>query len=238
MSRSRPLVSELENTGRVILPLAVLAALLLLPRAPVGDVEPSHTDSRVGLGLTVAGFALGALPFAVWLGRLVLRREIRDVGDGNPGAANAWRAGGWPVGVTVVLLDVGKGALPVALARYAYQVGGLWLVPVVLAPALGHAFSPFLRWRGGKAVAATFGIWTGLTLWEGPTVLGLLCGAWMAVQERDAWSALLAMAGLGVYLLARGVSGLLLLIWLGNMLLLVWTHRRELRAGPRLRGSR
>ena len=225
--------------GRAILPLVVLVALiLLLPRAPIGNIGPSSTHPGVGLGLTVAGFALGALPFAVWLGRLLARREIREIGDGNPGAANAWRAGGWPVGVIAVLLDVSKGLLPVAVARHVYQMDGLWLVPVALAPALGHAFSPLLRWHGGKAVAATFGIWTGLTLWEGPMVLGLLCGAWLTVQERDAWSILLAMTGLGVYLLARGASELLLLIWLGNIWLLVWTHRRELRAGPRLRGLR
>jgi glycerol-3-phosphate acyltransferase PlsY len=48
----------------------------------------------------------------------------------------------------------------------------------LLAPLLGHIFSPFLKFRGGKGLSTTFGIWLGLTLWLGPTVFGLSLFAW------------------------------------------------------------
>lgn len=184
---------------------------------------------------TTIGFVLGSIPFSYWLGRLALRRDIRDVGDGNPGGANAWRAGTWRLGIPAVLLDYLKGAVPVSLACYRFGIGGWALLPVALAPVVGHAFSPFLRLRGGKAVAATFGIWTGLTLWEGPTVLGLSVGLFQRLQAVDAWTVMLGMVALLGWLLLRGAAGPLLAVWCGNMAILVWKHREELRHPPQLR---
>ncbi len=184
---------------------------------------------------TAVGFALGALPFSYWLGRASLHTDIRRSGDGNPGAANAWRAGSWRVGLPAVLLDWGKGALPVAVAHYGLGIRGWALLPIALAPVVGHAFTPFLRGRGGKAVATTFGIWTGLTLWEAPTVLGLSVGLVRLVQGVDGWTVMLGMAALLAYLLVRGITGPLLAVWVGNLILLAWKHRSELRGGPRRR---
>ena len=178
---------------------------------------------------TVLGFVLGSMPFSFWLGRLLLHTDIRRYGDGNPGALNAWRAGGWRVGVPALLLDFLKGAVPVGLAHFSFGVLGWGLVPVALAPVLGHAFSPFLRFRGGKALAATFGIWAGLTLWEGPTLLGLLSGLFFLPQTADAWSSILGMLCFLAYLLLRQADSATLVIWIGNMLILLWKQRRDLR---------
>ncbi|MGQ9477905.1 MAG: glycerol-3-phosphate acyltransferase [Candidatus Bipolaricaulia bacterium] len=181
------------------------------------------------------GLLLGAMPFSVWLGRLFLDDDIRRYGDGNPGAINLWRAGGWRLGLPAVLLDGLKGALFVGLAHSRYGIPGWSLVPVALAPVVGHAFSPFLRFCGGKAVAVTFGVWTGLTLWEGPTILGASIGLFSLIQANDAWAVLLGMLGLGSYLAARQFDGVALAIWGGNLLLLIWKHRHELGRRPRLR---
>ncbi len=178
---------------------------------------------------TGVGFLLGAMPFSYWLGRLVLHTDIRLYGDGNPGATNAWRAGSWRLGLPAVLLDYLKGAVPVGLAHLTLGVTGWGLVPVALAPVLGHAFSPFLRFRGGKAVAATFGIWTGLLVAEGPMVLGISSGFFYLLQTVDAWSAILGMLGFLAYLLLRQADRVILIIWGGNMLILAWKHRRDLR---------
>ena len=180
------------------------------------------------------GFVSGAIPFSVLLARRFAQQDIRRVGDGNPGAANAWRAGGWRVGVLALVLDFLKGALPVGLARFLVGVDGWALVPVGLAPVVGHAFSPFLRGRGGKAIATTFGIWCGLTLYEAPSVLGVCMILSYFAQTVDAWGAVLAMLGLGVYLLARQAGAVLLVIWSGNLAILVWKHRRALREPIRL----
>ncbi len=201
---------------------------------PVGAPPPGPPPGAVLLW-TALGFFSGSLPFSVWLGRLVARADVRRYGDGNPGAANAWRAGGWRAGVPALLLDYLKGATPVALARFGAGIDGWGLVPVALAPVLGHAFSPFLRFRGGKAIAVTFGVWSGLTLWAGPTVMGLALVLAVAVNRTDAWSAVFGMAALGLYLLLSGAPGPLLAVWAGNLALVLWKHRRDLRTPPRAR---
>ena len=136
-----------------------------------------------------------------------------------------------------LLLDYLKGAVPVGLAGYAFGISGLRLVPIALSPVLGHAFSPFLRFHGGKAVAATFGIWTGLTLWEGPTVFGCLLGLTYSLQKIDGWSVMLSMVGLLIYLQLRKPGLFILTIWLGNVLILAWKHRDDLRKGIQLKDS-
>ncbi len=182
--------------------------------------------------LSLLGFALGSLPFSLWIGLLAARGDVRTVGDGNPGAANAWRLGGWKAGLPALLLDVGKGAFPVLLARLVIGIEGWVLVPVALAPTLGHAFSPWLRFRGGKAIATTFGVWTGLTYWEVPTVLGLSLAGIRRVQETDAWTVALALPIVLVFLLIARPEPWLLAAWGGNAGLLLWTHRRGLGAPP------
>jgi glycerol-3-phosphate acyltransferase PlsY len=183
----------------------------------------------------VLGFVLGSMPFSFWLGRLFSQVDIRRYGDGNPGAANAWRAGGWRLGLPASLLDYLKGAVPVGLACFNFGFSGWGLVAVALAPVLGHAFSPFLRFRGGKAVAVTFGIWTGLTLWEGPTLLGVLLGIFFLLQTADAWSLILGMLCFLAYLFMRRADATTLAIWGGNMLILVLKQRHDLRQPIRLR---
>lgn len=184
---------------------------------------------------TGLGFLLGAMPFSYWLGRLALETDIRCYGDGNPGAINAWRAGTWRVGLPAMLLDYLKGAVPVGLAHLTFGVSDWGLVPAALAPVLGHAFSPFLRFRGGKAIAATFGIWTSLTVAEGPTVLGICVGLFYLIQTVDAWSVILGMVGFLAYLLLRQAEPFVLAIWGGNMLILAWKHRGDLRQNIRPR---
>lgn len=177
----------------------------------------------------VVSFFCGALPFSVWVGQLALRRDIRTYGDGNPGAANVFRAGNKKWGVLAILLDGFKGAIPVGIAHYLVGLDGWGLTAVALAPILGHAFSPFLRFRGGKALAVTFGVWLGLTLWWGPTALGLAFAFWLWLLTVEGWAVLAGMLTfLGVLLLV-GAPPALLGAWLGNALILAWKHRTDLR---------
>jgi glycerol-3-phosphate acyltransferase PlsY len=179
------------------------------------------------LALTLAGFVSGSFLFSAWLVRL-RGRDISRVGDGNPGAVNAFKAGGAGIGIAALWLDFLKGALPVAAAKYLLGVEGWWLVPVALAPVLGHAFSPFARGRGGKALAVCFGIWCGLTLWEGPTVFGVLLGLCGLAVRNDGWRVVFALLGLLGWLLARGADPVLLSVWAGSAAVLAWKQRHEL----------
>lgn len=183
----------------------------------------------------VAAFLSGSLPFSVWVGRLALHTDIRRYGDGNPGAANVLRSGGRGWAALALLLDTFKGAIPVGLAQFWGQLEGWPLVAVVLAPVVGHAFSPFLRFRGGKAVAVTFGVWAGLTMWVAPPVLGLALGVWYALVRVDGWAVILAMLSLLVFLWWFQVEPALLAAGAGNTAILAWKHRADLRRFPGLR---
>ena len=179
-------------------------------------------------------FLLGSLPLSVWLGNIALHTDIRLYGDRNPGAANVWRAGGKWWGILAVLLDFLKGAMPVGLANYVVGMEGWALAAVALAPILGHAFSPFLGFQGGKSLAVSFGIWTGLTLWVVPTVMGLAFGFWLAIMAVEGWAVILGMFTLLTFLLVAMPDPVLLAVWFGSFLIFVWKHRGDYRRSPQL----
>ncbi|MBD3183005.1 hypothetical protein GF312_11990 [Candidatus Poribacteria bacterium] len=178
--------------------------------------------------LTLIGFICGSIPFSVLLGKLFICEDVRNYGDGNPGATNAFRAGGYKLGIPAMVLDYAKAAGPVALANYGNKITGWWLVIIAISPVLGHAFSPFLKFRGGKAVAATLGIWTGLLVGEGPIVLGIGLGVFNSIISVDGWAVMFSMSGLLIYILIRKVGVFILLVWVFNTFILVWKHRYDL----------
>lgn len=182
----------------------------------------------------IIAFLCGSLPFSVWIGRAVLGKEITHFGDGNPGATNVWRAGAKGWAVLAVFLDFLKGATPVALANYVIGLDGLILALIAVAPIAGHAFSPLLHFRGGKALAVTFGIWSGLTLWIIPVILGMLFGIALALLRPDAWAVIAGMFGLFVILLLFG-NLLWLEVWVGMVIIVGWKHKADLGERPNLR---
>jgi glycerol-3-phosphate acyltransferase PlsY len=184
---------------------------------------------------TLVGFLLGSIPFSLLVGRIALRTDIRRYGDGNPGATNVFRAGDRVLGMLALILDMLKGATPVALAYYAFGVVGWGLVPVVLAPILGHAFSPWLHFRGGKALAATFGAWSALTVPLGPFVMGLSVLAFYKLLKVSGWAVMAALLVLLATLLITRATPPVLVAWAGTVAILAWTHRADLRQPLRLR---
>jgi len=177
-----------------------------------------------GMLMVIVGFFSGSLMFSAWLTRLA-GGDVRRVGDGNPGAVNAFRAAGPIVGSIAMLLDFLKCWLPVAGAYWLLGVRGGWLAAVIVAPVLGHAFSPFLRLRGGKGITATFGVWSGVTLWEAPCLLGgVLALCKLVFRLRDDWSMLVALAFLVAYLLWRHPEPALIAAWTVNAAVVAFKH--------------
>jgi len=186
--------------------------------------------------LAIAAFGLGAVPFSVLVGRWLLKENIQSYGDGNPGAVNVFRAGGQKVGYLAVFLDVAKGVPFVFLAYSWLDLPGLSIVVVALSAMLGHAFSPFLGWRGGKAVAITFGVL--LALPEHEVLLAFIACVLVGFLfvENDAWVVILGSAGALAYLTITGSESWIILLMLCIMALLIYRHFQELRSMPRLRG--
>jgi len=197
--------------------------------------ESSTLSALPALAWVLLAFLCGSLPFSVWLPRIFRRADARSFGDGNPGATNAYRAGGALIGLLALMLDVSKAAAPVGLATFNLGYRGLPMALIATAPVLGHAFSPFLRFRGGKALATSLGVWIGLTLWRISLPALLLILLWKALIDVDGWAVMLTLAGLLVVLLVWMPDPLLLAVLGGQVAILAWTHRADLRRQPHLR---
>ena len=119
---------------------------------------------EVGLAVLLS-YLLGAIPTSLWVVRAVKGIDLRSVGSGNLGATNLYRLLGFKYAVPVGLFDALKGAIPVALlgpwARL--DLTGCFLLGVIAV--LGHVFSVFANFKGGKGVATGSGIVLGLAPW-------------------------------------------------------------------------
>jgi glycerol-3-phosphate acyltransferase PlsY len=179
-------------------------------------------------------FISGSIPFSVWLGRIFLGLDVRQFGDGNPGATNVYKAGSPLLGIITLLLDVSKAALPVG---YCYSILGIrgWLMFLIaLAPLAGNIFSPFLGFFGGKSLAVALGIWIGLSTWKAsvPAVAGILFGTF--ILSSTGWGMMVSMGVILITLLIWIPLPLFIWIWLGITIMLAWTHRLDLRSPPRM----
>jgi glycerol-3-phosphate acyltransferase PlsY len=169
-------------------------------------------------------YVIGSIPFGVLIAR-GLGVDIQQHGSGNIGATNVTRVLGPIPGAIVLVLDAAKGALPTYFAQT--QVGDPWIVVAVGAAAiLGHCFSPFLEWKGGKGVATSLGVF--LVLAPSLVVIAVAVFAVMVQLTRvPALGSLAAAAALAGMLLARGDTATTTLA-IGATLLLVYTHRTNL----------
>ncbi len=110
----------------------------------------------------LAAYVVGATPTAYLAGRLTRGIDLRQHGSKSLGATNVYRVLGWGWAIPVALIDIAKGAIPVAL--FAPQAGGgPWsAVALGLAAVLGHIFSPYVAFKGGKGVATAAGMFLAL----------------------------------------------------------------------------
>jgi glycerol-3-phosphate acyltransferase PlsY len=108
--------------------------------------------------LAVLAFWLGACPFSLWLGTWLMKEDIRRYGDHNPGAYNVFRAGNAKIGILALFLDIAKGIPFVLLAHTIFKLTDPAVYAIGLCAILGHAYSPLLHFKGGRALAVTAGV--------------------------------------------------------------------------------
>ena len=179
------------------------------------------------LPLLLAAYVLGSIPFAIVSSRLFGIADPRQYGSGNPGATNVLRSGHKAAALLTLVGDCLKGWLVVwAATQLGFSAAEAALAG--LAAFLGHVFSVFLRFNGGKGVATALGVLAGINAWI--ALVALL--VWLAVafctrySSAAALSAALATPVAGFVLLGRDpVVAVLILV----AALLVWRHASNIR---------
>jgi glycerol-3-phosphate acyltransferase PlsY len=178
--------------------------------------------------LVSASFFLGAVPTAYLFVKALKKTDIRGQGSGNVGATNAARILGKPLGVLIFTLDFLKGYLPVFFATRFFLLGtpeGLW---IGLAAILGHIFSPFLGFRGGKGVATGAGV----LMASYPTLFFLGAGVWGAVfflTRVVSISSLLSISSITIITFFMRLPIQLCIFFVLMTLLIFWAHRSNLQ---------
>ncbi len=164
----------------------------------------------------VAAYLLGSVPFAFLIARSA-GKDLRTIGSGNIGATNLARAVGRKWGYFCFALDVLKGLVPVAIVGALRDVSdnplllSLWLL-VGIAAILGHVFPVYLRFKGGKGVATSFGV--ALGLWPYFTVCALVAlMVWIAVVLTWRYVSLASISAAVVFPIALVVGILTLPDW-------------------------
>ncbi|EYB68453.1 membrane protein [Deinococcus phoenicis] len=183
----------------------------------------------------LVSYLIGSLPAAAWLAR-TRGVDIRTVGSGNSGATNVLRSLGKGPALAVAVFDILKGAASVWLAR-ALGLDPAWAALCGVAAVIGHNFSPFLGFRGGKGVATSFGTILAIDplVGAGAFVVGAAC-MWLT-RFVSAGSILGALTAVTL-VAALNRPGWLSLTVAFLAALLTWQHRdniRRLQAGQERR---
>lgn len=172
----------------------------------------------------VLGYLIGSVPFGVVVARVMGLGNLREIGSGNIGATNVLRTGSKPAAAATLVLDAGKGAVALLLARAlagedAAQVAAL-------AAMFGHCYPVWLRFQGGKGVATFLGIVLALA-WP----VGLVCCAlWLAAAGLTKISSMggivsAAASSIAVVLMGYGTAYLLCL---ALTVIVIWRHRANI----------
>jgi len=184
--------------------------------------------------LIVIGYLLGSIPFGYLVSK-AKRVDIQKVGSGNIGGTNVSRVLGFKWGAFVAILDVLKGAIPAYLAISPHTIFGVgvfflnWQIALIaLTPVLGHIFPIFLKFKGGKGMATTFGVlivllgWKYFLIWLSAWILILIIFKIMSFTNLLMASFLPLIFWISSFSLAYFTLGIILaiLIW--------WAHRENL----------
>jgi glycerol-3-phosphate acyltransferase PlsY len=175
--------------------------------------------------LVVAAYLIGSVPFALLLARRLGTRDLRRIGSGNLGAANVLRTSGVRAGITVMVLDIAKGAGSVMLVQ-RFDAGAV-TAAAGLAAIIGHVFPVWLRFRGGKGVATACGVFSVLTPVAVAPALAVFLGSVWMTRYISVGSTLAAVALPPIAYATGSPMPVLAVAMIASMLILV-RHRTNL----------
>ncbi len=175
----------------------------------------------------LGAFLCGSIPFGLLLVKLAGKGDVRAHGSGNIGATNVSRVGGKALGIVTLLLDIAKGFLPVFLGK---QLGlsESALSMLALCAVLGHVFTPWLKFQGGKGVATALGVALAFRASMVLPALGVFILLLLAFRYVSLGSVMAALV-LPLVLLWKGATPLVLLLWADISLIVIFKHHENIR---------
>ena len=181
----------------------------------------------MGFFSLVLGYLLGSIPSGWLAGRWLKGIDLRELGSGSTGATNVLRQVGKGPALVVFLIDVGKGAAAVLIAR-ALGLGDWIQVLAGLTALAGHIWSVWLGFKGGKAVATGLGMFLGLAWPVGLASFGVFLAVF-SLSRYVSLASVLAAISLPLLMAAGTSSNANLVVALVAMLLVLWRHRSNIK---------
>lgn len=171
-------------------------------------------------------FVSASVPWSLILGYIFSNKDIRTVGDKNPGGTNTLKLSGIKVGLMAIFLDISKSFFPVYFSLF-YGFVGYELILICLAAISGSIFSPFLKFNGGKSLAVSCGIWLAISSGIIGPLICLMMAFSHSVQKTHIWTILFGWLGILIWVLIFSFELEYVTIFFINFILVMYKHRKE-----------
>ena len=168
-------------------------------------------------------YLFGSIPFGYLFTKILLKKDIRNVGSGNIGATNVLRTGNKSLGYLTLILDIAKAVVPVIYIKINYPD----LVYIsALCAFLGHLFPIWLKFKGGKGVATFVGILISINIYYA-VVFGAIWILIFLISKYSSLSSLFASISIPIYLLINNEGNIFFYIIM--FVLVFYTHRKNIK---------
>ena len=172
---------------------------------------------------SLISYLFGSIPFGYLFTKILLKKDIRNVGSGNIGATNVLRTGNKSLGYLTLILDIAKAVVPVIYIKFNYPD----LVYIsALCAFLGHLFPIWLKFKGGKGVATFVGILISINIYYA-LVFGIIWTLTFLISRYSSLSSLFASISIPIYLLIVNQSNIIFFIIM--FVLIFYTHRENIK---------
>ena len=168
-------------------------------------------------------YLFGSIPFGFILTKIILKKDIREIGSGNIGATNVLRSGNKLVGYLTLLLDVSKAIIPIIYIKYNYSE---LIFISSFCVFLGHLFPVWLKFNGGKGVATYLGILISTNFYLG-LVFGLIWVITFLISKYSSLSSILASMAVPIYIFL--ISEKNVFFYIIMFILIFYSHRQNIK---------
>jgi glycerol-3-phosphate acyltransferase PlsY len=181
--------------------------------------------------LLLLAYLIGATPTSYWVGRVFFGVDLRTMGSGNLGATNTFRLLGWKAAVPVAMVDVLKGWFPVWLfPQRDHSMLWEWTLAYAAAAILGHVFSFWVRFKGGKGIATSAGAFLALSPWAVLSALVVWIGVTFSTRIVSAGSLAAAVTlAVALFFVPHKGGNALIAFTAGLTVFVFWAHRSNIR---------